>query len=74
MSATITAPVNTGSSSVHAVRIALVTLAIVALLAVAFVVGRVTTSSAHSSPAIAPAVPTAGIHTTPSTCRMGRPC
>ena len=73
MSATITAPANAGSSSITAVRVALVTLAVVALLALAFVVGRVTNSSAHSSPAIAPVTVT-GVHPTATTCQMGRPC
>jgi hypothetical protein len=71
MSATITAPANAGSSSITALRVALVTLAVVALLALAFVVGRVTNSSAHSSPAIAP---TTGVHPTATICHMGRPC
>jgi hypothetical protein len=55
----------------QATRLALIALAIVILLAVSFVVGRATVSTAQRVPAIAPAT---GVQTNTAPCRLGRPC
>lgn len=69
--ATISAPVIAGPSWTHATRVVLVALAIVVLVAMSFVVGRVTVSTAQQAPAIAPAAPA---QTNPYVCRTGRAC
>jgi len=70
MSATIlSTPTTTGHSGTHAVRLALIALAIIVLLAVSFALGRanVTTTKA---PTVAPiASPSSA-----EPCRMGRAC
>jgi hypothetical protein len=75
MSATIAAPMTTGNSRIHGLRLALIALAVVVLLAGAFVIGRITVSSAQRPPAVA----TSGFSTpaappTTSFCQMGRAC
>jgi hypothetical protein len=72
MNATAAAiPVTAGQSWSHAARLVLITLAIVVLLAVSFVLGRATGSTAQHVPAIAPTV---GVHTSIDDCRVGRAC
>jgi hypothetical protein len=67
----ISVPVSAGQSLTHAARVAFVALAIVALLAVSFLLGRTTVSSAQHLPSIAP---TTGVSTILDACRFGRPC
>jgi hypothetical protein len=81
----VAVPVRAGQSLAHAARFAFVTLAIVALLAVSFLIGRATVGSDHA-PAIAPTAPTApmsgattsrDLPNTPTNvdaCHFGPPC
>ena len=59
------------SSWAHGARIVLAAVAIVVLLAVAFVLGRTTATSAHT---VTRVVHTPIVTPTTSFCRMGRPC
>jgi hypothetical protein len=52
-------------------RVALVTLAVIVLLAVAFVLGRATGTSAH---AVTTVIHTPAVTPTTTFCRLGRPC
>ncbi len=72
---TVAVPMTGGQSRIHGLRLALLALAVVILLAGAFVIGRLTVGSTTH----APAVTTTGISTPaapPSTtfCQMGRAC
>ena len=72
MSTTVAVPAPTRRPRAHALRIAAVSLAIAALLVVAFAVGRLTAATA--SPARVPAVPaTAAASRTPSTALPAEP-
>ncbi len=55
----------------HIVRVVLVTVAIVVLLAGAFVLGRATGTSAH---AVTTVIHTPAVTPTTTFCRLGRPC
>ena len=66
-----TMPVTRTPAWTQVLRIAIATVAIVALLAIAFVVGRATSPSAHAATTVAPP---AHVTTTTTGCRMGRPC
>jgi hypothetical protein len=70
---TVAVPVRAGQSLGHALRVAFVALAIVALLAVSFAIGRATVGTSHS-PAIAPTAPAPAVSAAPDACRFGRPC
>ena len=67
----VSGPVTGRRTPSHFLRIALLTLAVVVLLAVAFVVGRAT---ADSTPAHGPAAVTPASQTSNYICRVGRPC
>ena len=74
MSATILSTDTTvGHSGTHAVRLVLIALAIVALLAVSFALGRanVTTTKA---PTVAPIAAPIASPSSVDPCRMGRAC
>ncbi len=55
----------------HGARVVLAAVAIVVLLAVAFVLGRTTATSAHT---VTRVVHTPVVTPTTSFCRLGRPC
>jgi hypothetical protein len=59
-----------GPSRASTLRLALFVLAVVALVAVAFVLGHLTGQTVHHVSVIAPPA----THTTATVCRMGRPC
>ena len=63
---TVTAPAGTDRSAATTARLALVAVAVIALLAVAFVVGRITASSTSHTTSIVPAAHTsAGVDDCP---------
>ena len=63
---TVSAPASTDRSAAAAARLALVAVAVVALLALSFVVGRVTASTTHGTTSIVPAAHTsAGVDDCP---------
>jgi hypothetical protein len=69
----LVAPVTTRRSGTQTIRIALAAIVIVVLLAVAFVVGRVTVNKTSHAPAIVPA----SVHAAPdppTPCLRGGPC
>jgi hypothetical protein len=68
MSTTVAVPVTSSPSRARALGAVFITLAIVALVAVSFVIGRATASSAHRAPA-----PLSSLSST-DVCRIGRPC
>jgi hypothetical protein len=71
VSTTVAVPAPTRRPRAHALRIAAVSLAIAALLVVAFAVGRLTAATA--SPARVPAVPATAASRTPSTALPAEP-
>jgi HAMP domain-containing protein len=52
-------------------RVVIAAVAVVALLAIAFVLGRATSPSAHAATTVAKTAP---VTVTTTGCRMGRPC
>jgi hypothetical protein len=77
MSAT-TVPDHPGATTSwrHGLRLALLALAVVVLLAVSFVLGRVTDGSSSVVPAVRPAVAAHATSSHPNwvPCNVGRPC
>ena len=68
-------PVIAGRSWTHVTRAAVLAVAFVALLAVSFVVGRTTVSTAKQAPAVVTKAASAtNWPTTTYPCRMGRAC
>jgi len=70
MSATVPIAIRTGQSISRSARVAFAALAVVILLALAFVVGR-TTASTTTKTTIVPATAT---HSSVADCHAGRPC
>ena len=77
---TVPAVSRTEPSWSHVLRVGLVTVALVVLLAGAFVLGRATADTSHAAP-VAHAAPAAtaapaasAVPTTTTGCRRGRPC
>jgi hypothetical protein len=71
---TVSSPLDATSSWRHGLRLALLTLAVVVLLAVSFVLGRVTDTSSPTVPAPPPAAHVSGGQSNAVPCHVGRPC
>jgi hypothetical protein len=70
MSTTLAGSVSTGRSWTFSTRVALAAVAVIILLAAAFVIGRTTVGSQHVA-----AVPAStAAQTSAALCRFGRPC
>jgi hypothetical protein len=70
MSATaIPVPVHTGRPWSHAIRVVVLCLAVVAIVALSFVLGRTTVSSTHHT-----VVPVSTGQASTDLCRIGQPC
>ncbi|GEM_PF-5884106 len=71
---TVTAPVGRAPSASNTLRLVLAALALVAVLAVAFVVGRVTASTTSGSTSIVPAAHTSVGGAAPDSCPRFHAC